>query len=58
MISLSKGSNEIHLSLPRDCSEMGLLSMTQPAWIIFSHCFCAYVFCDPSLYTAAIFAGG
>ena len=50
MISLSKGLNEIHLSLPRDCSEMGLLSMPQPAWnYFFPLLFCVHVFCNPSL---------
>src|SRR5262245_49510550 len=54
MISSSRGSNEIHLSATRDCSEMNFLGMTQPASTTLFRSPLTQVFCDPSVYTAAI----
>src|SRR5262245_27214781 len=54
MISSSRGSNEIHLSATRDCSEMNFLGMPQPASTTLFRSPLTQVFCDPSVYTAAI----
>src|SRR5215831_17748928 len=54
MISSSRGSNEIHLSVTRDCSEMNFLGIDSTR---FKDSFCGrltQVFCDSSVYTRAI----
>src|SRR6266446_7152965 len=55
MISLSRGSHEIHLSLPRPCSETGFLSIDSTRFQLFllRRPF-AEVLCDSSFYTAAL----
>src|SRR6266481_9449454 len=55
MISLSRGSHEIHLSLPRPCSETGFLSIDSTRFQLFllRRPF-TEVLCDSSFYTEAL----
>src|SRR5262245_60802269 len=54
MISLSRASNEIHLSVTRDCSEMNFLGIDSTRFKDLFRSSLTQVFCDSSLYTAAI----